>query len=134
MTTQTVQAIKLTKAQREFFGAFAFNAVTGLLVAVHEMNGSDAATEDLVGLVQDADLSAVTQLIAEEFLSRVDFKTLVKVDKFLKSEEAVSVVVASTEVSNSINDTLIETVSNLLPFGKAEPVLAGDFEAIEAAE
>jgi hypothetical protein len=110
--------IKLTKTQREFFGAFAFNAVAGLLVAVHEMNGSDTETEELVGLVQDTDLKDLTQLIAEKFLERVDFKTLVKVDKFLKSEDAVSVVVASTEVSNSINDTLIEIVSTLIPSGE----------------
>lgn len=116
----TAQAIKLTKAQREFFGAFAFNAVTGLLVAVHEMNDSDAETEDLVGIVQDTDLSELTQLIGEKFLERVDFKTLVKVDKFLKSEDAVNVVVASTEVSNSINDKLIEIVSTLIPTGEAE--------------
>jgi hypothetical protein len=112
--------IKLTKAQREFFGAFAFNAVTGLLVAVHEMNNSDAKTEDLVGKVQDTDLSELTKLIGADFLSRVDFSTLKKVDKFLKSEDAVSVVVASTEVSNSINEKLIEIVSTLIPSGEAE--------------
>lgn len=117
MTEQTTQ-VKLTKAQREFFGAFAFNAVTGLLVAVHEMNDSDAEVEDLVGKVQDTDLTALTQLIGAEFLSRVDFATLKKVDKFLKSEDAVSVVVASTEVSNSINDKLIEIVSTLIPGGE----------------
>lgn len=119
MTEQAV-AIKLTKAQKEFFGAFAFNAVTGLLVAVHEMNGSDAETEDLVGLVQDTDLSALTQVIGEKFLERVDFATLKKVDKFLKSEDAISVVVASTEVSNSINELLVEIVSTLIPGGEAE--------------
>ncbi len=117
----TEQTIKLTKAQREFFGAFAFNAVTGLLVAVHEMNGSDAEVEDLVGKVQDTDLTALSQLIGEKFLERVDFKTLVKVDKFLKSEDAISVVTASTEVSNSINEVLIDIVSTLIPGGeKAE--------------
>jgi hypothetical protein len=110
--------IKLTKAQKEFFGAFAFNAVTGLLVAVHEMNGSDEPTENLVGKVQDTDLTALTQLIGEKFLERVEFKTLVKVDKFLKSEDAVSVVVASTEVSNSIDRELIELVSKLIPGGE----------------
>ena len=113
MTTQ----IKLTKAQREFFGAFAFNAVTGLLVAVHELNGSEEPVENLVGLVQDTDLKDLTQLIGEKFLERVDFATLKKVDKFLKSEDAVSVVVASTEVSNSINDVLVEIVSKLIPGG-----------------
>lgn len=118
MTEQVVT--KLTKAQKEFFGAFAFNAVTGLLVAVHEMNGSDEPVENLVGLVQDTDLTALSQTIGEKFLERVDFATLKKVDKFLKSEEAISVVVASTEVSNSINDILIEIVSTLIPSGEAE--------------
>lgn len=112
--------IKLTKAQKEFFGAFAFNAVTGLLVAVHEMNGSETPQEELVGQVQDSDLSKLTQLIGQKFLERVDFKTLVKVDKFLKSEEAISVVVASTEVSNSINQELIEIVATLIPGGEEE--------------
>jgi hypothetical protein len=111
----TEQVIKLTKAQKEFFGAFAFNAVTGLLVAVHEMNDSAAEVEDLVGKVQDTDLTELTQIIGQKFLERVDFATLKKVDKFLKSEDAVSVVVASTEVSNSINDQLIELVASLLP-------------------
>jgi hypothetical protein len=118
MTEQAV--VKLTKAQKEFFGAFAFNAVTGLLVAVHEMNNSDTAVEELVGKVQDTDLTALTQLIGEKFLERVDFATLKKVDKFLKSEDAVNVVVASTEVSNSINDVLIKIVSTLIPSGEAE--------------
>lgn len=111
--------VKLTKAQKEFFGAFAFNAVTGLLVAVHEMNDSDEEVETLVGLVQDTDLTELTQTIAEKFLERVDFATLKKVDKFLKSEDAIGVVTASTEVSNSINDQLIELVATLLPGGKA---------------
>ena len=110
--------VKLTKAQKEFFGAFAFNAVTGLLVAVHEMNGSEEPVDNLVGLVQDTDLKDLTQVIGEKFLERVDFATLKKVDKFLKSEDAVSVVVASTEVSNSINELLIEIVSTLIPGGK----------------
>lgn len=112
--------VKLTKAQKEFFGAFAFNAVTGLLVAVHEMNGSETPQEELVGLVQDTDLSAITQLIGQKFLERVDYKTLVKVDKFLKSEDAISVVVASTEVSNSINNELIAIVADLIPSGEEE--------------
>lgn len=116
----TEQVIKLTKAQKEFFGAFAFNAVTGLLVAVHEMNGSDEPVDNLVGLVQDSDLSGLTQVIGEKFLERVDFATLKKVDKFLKSEDAISVVTASTEVSNSINDLLIEIVSTLIPGGEEE--------------
>lgn len=115
MTEQVV--IKLNKAQKEFFGAFAFNAVTGLLVAVHEMNGSDEPVENLVGLVQDTDLSELTQIIGQKFLERVDFATLKKVDKFLKSEDAVSVVTASTEVSNSINNQLIELVAKLVPGG-----------------
>ena len=114
----TEQVIKLTKAQKEFFGAFAFNAVTGLLVAVHEMNGSDTPQEELVGLVQDTDLKDLTQVIGQKFLERVDFATLKKVDKFLKSEDAVSVVVASTEVSNSINELLIEIISTLIPGGE----------------
>lgn len=114
----TEQTIKLTKAQKEFFGAFAFNAVTSLLVAVHDMNDSDEPVENLVGLVQDTDLTELTQLIGAKFLERVDFATLKKVDKFLKSEEAVSVVTASTEVSNSINDQLIEIVAKLIPGGK----------------
>lgn len=118
--TPVAVPVKLTKAQKEFFGAFAFNAVTGLLVAVHDMNGSETPQEELVGQVQDTDLSKLTQLIGQKFLERVDFKTLVKVDKFLKSEEAISVVVASTEVSNSINEELIELVSTLIPGGEAE--------------
>lgn len=124
MTEQTV--IKLNKAQKEFFGAFAFNAVTGLLVAVHEMNGSDAEVEDLVGKVQDTDLTDLTQLIGQKFLERVDFATLKKVDKFLKSEDAVSVVVASTEVSNSINDVLVQIVSTLIPGGDEPRVEVDD--------
>ncbi len=112
--------VKLNKAQREFFNAFAFNAVSGLLVAVHEMNGSEATQEELIGQVQDTDLTALTNLIAKEFTDRVEFKTLVKVDKFLKTEEALSVITASTEVSHAINTQLIEVIASLIPTPDAE--------------
>lgn len=109
-----IAPVKLTKVQKEFFQGFAFNAVSTLLVGVHEMNGSETPVEELIGQVQNADLSELVQEIGEQFVARVPFKTLQKVDKFLKSDEAVSVVVASTEVSNIINDRLVEIIMGLV--------------------
>lgn len=109
-----IKPVKLTKVQKEFFHGFAFNAVSTLLVGVHDMNGSDVPLEDLYAQVQSTDLSELVQEIGEHFLARVPFKSLQKVDKFLKSDEAVSVVVASTEVSNAINGSMLEIITRLV--------------------
>lgn len=109
-----IAPVKLTKGQKEFFQGFAFNAVSTLLVGVHEMNGSDVPAEVLIAQVQALDMTELVQEIGEQFLARVPFKTIQKVDKFLKSDEAVSVVVASTEVSNAINDSLVEVITRLV--------------------
>lgn len=109
-----VTPVKLTKVQKEFFQGFAFNAVSTLLVGVHDLNGSDTPVDEIIAQVQDTDLTGLVQEIGEQFLARVPFKTLQKVDKFLKSDESVSVVVASTEVSNAVNDSILEIITKLV--------------------
>lgn len=112
--SEVITPVKLTKVQREFFSGFANNAVTTLLAGVHDLNGSDVSVDEIIAQVQNTDLTGLVQEIGEQFLSRLPFKTLQKVDKFLKSDEAVSVVVASSEVSDAIQDSLVEVITRLV--------------------
>lgn len=106
--------MKLTKKQNEFFSEFAFNILAGSAVS---LTGADATPEQIEALVLKAsqvDLSALRDKAAEEFLSRVDFKTLAKVDKLLKSDEVLSVVNASAEVNKALEAELVEALTSLL--------------------
>lgn len=113
--------VKLTKAQREFFGSFASNAVENILAPVLEFKGVDITAEQVAEVVKTLDLTELTNAIGRAFMERVDFKTIVKVDKFMKSEEFTSVVMASSEVNALVQGELVQIVAPLIPQDAVEP-------------
>lgn len=113
--TEIVVPRKLTKAQKEFFGAFASNAVENILGPVLEFKGVEISNDQLMEVVKTLDLTELTQAIGQAFLDRVDFKTILKVDKFMKSDEFSSVVMASSEVNGLVQGELIQVVAPLIP-------------------
>lgn len=116
MTEEIVKApIKLTKAQREFFGAFATNAVQNILIPLLELKGVELNAEQAEAVMKTIDLKDLTQAIGEGFLGHVDFKTIIKVDRFMKSEEFVKVIAASTAVNHAVESELVQIIAPLLP-------------------
>lgn len=119
----TVKApVKLTKAQKEFFGNFATNAVENILGPVLEFKGVEITAEQVTEVVKTLDLTELTNAIGRAFIDRVDFKTIVKVDKFMKSEEFTNVVLASSEVNGLVQSELVQIVAPLIPSDEAEAV------------
>ena len=116
MTDTTVAApVKLTKAQREFFGKFASNAVENILGPVLEFKGVEITDAQVAEVVKTLDLTELTNAIGRAFIERVDFKTIVKVDKFMKGEEFTNVVLASSEVNALVQSELVQIVAPLIP-------------------
>lgn len=114
MTEQTAP-VKLNKAQREFFGTFAANAVENILGPVLEFKGVEITAEQVAEVVKTLDLTELTNAIGRAFIERVDFKTIVKVDKFMKGEEFTNVVLASSEVNALVQSELVQIVAPLIP-------------------
>lgn len=118
----TVAPVKLTKTQREFFVQFSKGAVAGILGPVLEFKGVEITPEQLAEVIETMDLTDLTKAIGQAFLARVDFKTIVKVDKFMKSEEFMQVVQASSEVNAMVQSELVQAVAPLIPTdAPAEP-------------
>jgi hypothetical protein len=113
---------KLTKAQKEFFGTFAANAVENILGPVLEFKGVEITAEQVSAVVKTLDLSQLTNAIGSAFIDRVDFKTILKVDKFMKSVEFASVVAASTEVNGLVQSELVQIIAPLIPHDEPEAV------------
>lgn len=113
-------AKKLTKAQKEFFTVFAQNAVAGILIPVLEHQGFKPDVDVVQDVVKGLEMKSLVNAIGKSFLDRVDFKSLQKVDKFMKSEEFMKIVAASAEVNALVQDELIAVVSPLIPQEKAE--------------
>jgi hypothetical protein len=132
MTEQTTAPAKLTKAQKEFFGKFASNAVENILGPVLEFRGVEITAEQVSNVVATLDLTTLTEAIARAFIDRVDFKTIVKVDKFMKGEEFTNVVTASSEVNALVQGELIQIIAPLIP--QDEPEAAPEASADELAD
>lgn len=115
------EVVKLTKAQREFFGAFASNAVENILGPVLEFKGVEITAAQVSEVVKTLDLTELTNAIGRAFIERVDFKTIVKVDKFMKGEEFTKVVLASSEVNALVQSELVQIVAPLIPHDPEEP-------------
>lgn len=120
-TPKAAKPAKLTKSQKEFFGLFAVNAVENILGPVLEFKGVDITAEQVSEVVKTLDLTDLTNAIGRAFIERVDFKTILKVDKFMKSEEFAKVVAASTEVNGLVQGELVQVVAPLIPSDEPEP-------------
>lgn len=126
-------AVKLPKAQREFYGDFARVAVQNILAPILEFRGLDISQEGLDAVLDQVDLTSLTAAIAAGFNERVDFKTVVKVDKFMKGEDFNAVAQASAEVNALVQGALIEVVAPLIPLTDEEKAAKEAALADEAA-
>lgn len=106
---------KLPKAQREFFNQSARICVQNLLGPALSYKGVQITDEQLAEAISTVDLNELTEKLAMEFTSRVDFKTIKKVDAFLSGQEYREVVQALPEVNRAINDLLVSIVAPLVP-------------------
>lgn len=111
---------KLTKAQHEFFSAFARNDLGNALFPILAAQGLQI-TEEVGNEVLDAiDLSAYTELVGKAFLERADFAKIKRVDKIMKSDEFMSVIIASHQVSDLVHDARIAILTSLIPDDEEE--------------
>lgn len=107
--------IKLTKAQRDFFGNFASNAVENILVPLLELKGVELNEQQAKDVMATLDLTSLTTAIASGFLETLDFKTIAKVDRFMKSEDFLKVIGVSTAVSAAVEAELVQVIAPLIP-------------------
>lgn len=106
---------KLTKAQREFFSEFARNDISNCLFPLLHSQGLEFTEEVANEVLDGINFDPYIELIAESFLARVDFATIKKIDKVMKSEEFQKVIVASHQVSDVVNDARIAILTALVP-------------------
>lgn len=106
---------KLTKAQREFFSEFAKNDLGNALFPILHAQGIQLTPELAEELLNLVDLDAYTEIVGAAFLERVDFTTVKRVDKIMKSDEFNNVIVASQQVSDIVYDERIRILSALIP-------------------
>ena len=114
MTEQT-KATKLTKAQREFFYEFAKNDLGNALFPILDAQGLALTPELAAELLAMVNLDAYTEIVNKTFLKHVNFPTLKRVDKIMKSEEFNSVIFASHLVSEAVHDERIRVLMALIP-------------------
>lgn len=114
MTEQT-KAVKLTKAQREFFYEFAKNDLSNALFPILSAQGLELTPELAAELLAMIDLTSYTEIVGKAFLEKVDFAALKRVDKVMKSDEFNQVIFASHLVSEAVHDERIRILLALIP-------------------
>ena len=110
----------LTKKQREFFDRFSRNILVNTVVLRLEQQGTilDQDTLDNVNkAVESIDITSLVESAGEKLLERVDFATLVKVEKFLTNPETQKALTAAQEVGIAVQVEVYEILSQLF----AEP-------------
>lgn len=111
---------KLTKAQREFFYEFARNDISNCLFPILHAQGLEFTAEVANEVLDSINIDPYVELIGAAFLERVDFATIKKVDKIMKSDEFHNVIVASQQVSDVVNDARIAILASLVPDDEEE--------------
>ena len=96
----------LTKVQKEFFTEFAKTAITNLLISQVPEEYTEAVLEAAEESLAGANMSVLADAIGAEFMDRVDFKDIKKVDKFLRSVEYQAVSAAAGKVVQAVHDEL----------------------------
>jgi hypothetical protein len=109
------KATKLTKAQREFFYEFAKNDLGNALFPILDAQGLTLTPELAEQLLAMVDLDAYTEIIGKAFLESVDFATIKRVDKIMKSEEFNKVIFVSHQVSEAVHDERIRILMAMIP-------------------
>ena len=105
----------LTKTQKEFFNEFVKSTVVTIVgqFATEGYRESLPAVADVIltQSIAEGNLDHVVETTANELTSRVDFKTIRKVDAFMKSEDFLKVLQAMHDV---LYDSLREDYMNLV--------------------
>tara|TARA_R100000656_G_scaffold102966_1_gene74902 strand:+ start:2724 stop:3062 length:339 start_codon:yes stop_codon:yes gene_type:complete len=104
------KAKRLTKAQREFF-----DGVTKDIVRLMLALGLDADDfKEVEDLIDEVDLSELTELVGQQYLERISFTELKRVERFTKSDAYQKVQTVGAEVGEAIKDTLVESVREVI--------------------
>lgn len=111
---------KLTKAQRAFFADFARNDISNCLFPILHSQGLEFTAEVANEVMDSINFDPYIELIASSFLERVDFATIKKIDKIMKSDEFQNVIVASHQVSDLVNDARLAILTSLVPDDEEE--------------
>ena len=93
---------KLTKQQKDLFERLVRETVVGIVSQVtgEQTDGRLPAVADIIlkESLAVGNLDHVVDAVAESLLAKVDFKTLKKVDTFMKSDDYIKVMLAMQEV------------------------------------
>lgn len=111
---------KLTKAQYEFFEAFARNDLSNTLFPILASQGLEFTEELAEQLLDLVDLKAYTEIVGAAFLERVDFTAIKRVDKIMKSDEFNAVIVASHQVSDAVQEEKMRILVAMMPLEEEE--------------
>lgn len=103
--------MKLTKAQYTFFEGFTKNAIKNLLISQTKPEYAEQVLAASDEVLEGANLKTLVEAIGTAFLAQTDFKTIIKVDKFLKSPEYLAVTNASSAVLVGVADELAEVLA-----------------------
>lgn len=106
---------KLTKTQRGYFAEFAKNDLSNFLFPILAEQGVTMNAEVAEKLMAMINLDEYAEIVGTKFLELVDFKTIKRVDKIMKSDEFIKVMNASYEVSDAVHEERIRILSALLP-------------------
>lgn len=93
---------KLSKQQKEFFQSFVRETIVGIVsqISGEETAGRLPAVADIIlkESLAVGNLDHIVDATATAMLDKVDFKTLKKVDAFVRSEDYVKVMMATHSV------------------------------------
>lgn len=112
---------KLTKTQKAFFEKFAKNILTNTILMDMTSKGFEVTDEVVVQvqkLVDQQNVDSLVTAVGTAMLERAEFKTLVKVEKFLNSEEARTATRAAQEVGATVQEELYALIHEM--FAKPE--------------
>lgn len=101
-----MEKTKLTKVQRAFFEEFTKNSIKNLLLSQALPQYAEDVALAIDDVLADADVSVLSGAIADGFLAQIEFKTLQKVDKFMKSPEYVQANEAASAVLATVQEEL----------------------------
>lgn len=128
---------KISKVQKEFFGKLLEDTVVTIVAQIAQ----DEYKEQLpavAGVIlkqsfAEGKLDQAVSAIAEAMLTKVDFKTLKKVDTFMKSDDFVKVIQATHEVVfQELRGELMELVAAVAEVsGKAIKAASAETESVE---
>lgn len=110
-------AKKVQPHMRPFFERFAKNILTNTVLIQFSEAGTVVTPElgEAVKQVIDSkDCSSLTEAVGVALLERVEYKTLLKVEKFLVSPDARQAMLAAQEVGNLVEQEVYDMLQEFL--------------------